>query len=201
MLVKNQAKSIPLPLEKDEGLRVTGMLLIVILPLLMLATRTDHFGSIVSLPDASRAVFLLAGFYFRRFSGFILLCALAAAIDYWVVATRVVDDFCVTAAYGFLLPSYFVVWFAGRWLLPRTENKILLIATVIISLVASYLISGGSYYLFSGQFTEFSWVEYIGRVTKYLPRSVFIPLGYLAVAALFHYLFSQEALRSEYPHD
>lgn len=160
----------------------------VFLVLLMMATRMDHFGSAVTLPDASLAVFFLAGFYLRRFAGFILLCALAAGIDYWAITTRGVSDFCITAAYGFLLPTYLSVWWAGYWSSTHTDDKILLVITTIVSVLTAFLISNGSYYLFSGNFSEISLVEYIARVVQYLPGYLLAPLGYLSVAALFHYL-------------
>lgn len=174
--------------KKHTRLRASGVLMIFLLSFLMLATRMDHFGSAVTLPDASLAVFFLAGFYLRRFAGFILWCALAAGIDYWAITERGVSDFCITAAYGFLLPTYFSVWWAGRWGRSHTDDKILLITASIASVLAAFLISNGSFYLFSGHFPELSLVEYIGRVTKYLPGYLLAPLGYLSVVALFHYL-------------
>lgn len=173
----------------------------VSLMFLMLATRMDHFGSAVTLPDASLAVFFLAGFYLRRVAGFILLCALAAGIDYWVITTQDVSDFCITAAYGFLLPTYFSVWLAGHWSRNHTDDKILLVIMTIVSVLIAFLVSNGSYYLFSGNFSEISMVEYIGRVVQYLPGYLLAPLGYLAVAALFHFLCVQRTLHQQHRHD
>ena len=159
-----------------------------VLAFLMLATRMDHFGSAVTLPDASLAAFFLAGFYLRRFAGFILLCVLAAGIDYWAITERDVSDFCITAAYGFLLPTYFSVWWAGYWSRTNTGDKVLLVITTIVSVLVAFLISNGSYYLFSGNFSEISAVEYLGRVAQYFPGYLLAPLGYLSAAALLNYL-------------
>ena len=168
-----------------------------LLVLVMLATRMDHFGSAVTLPDASLAIFFLAGFYLRPFAAFILFCALAAGIDYWAITAQGVSDFCVTWAYGFLLPTYLAVWWAGRWASLNTDDKVLLISATIVSLLVAFLISNGSYYLFSGHFDKLDIVEYTGRVVQYLPRYLLAPLGYISVAALFHYLMARGLVRSE----
>ncbi len=185
----------------NEELKTSGILLVLLLPLLMLATRTDHFGSAVSLPDASLAVFFLTGFYLRRLmwglGSFVLLCALAAGIDYWAITARGVSDFCVTAAYGFLVPTYLVVWWAGRWAGSNTDDKALLISATVMSLLVAFLISNGSFYLFSGYFTELNLAEYTGRVAQYLPRYLISPLSYLAVAVLFHFLVVTRLVRIE----
>jgi hypothetical protein len=183
--------------EKSEVIKTRSIFLVLLLPILMLATRMDHFGSAVTLPDASLATFFLAGFYLRRFAGFILLCALAAGIDYWAITAQGVSDFCVTQAYGFLLPTYLAVWWAGRWASLNTDDKALLISATIVSLLVAFLISNGSYYLFSGHFDRLDLVEYTSRVVQYLPRYLVAPLGYLSVAALFHYLMVKGLVRSE----
>jgi hypothetical protein len=174
---------------------------LLLLSVLMLATRTDHFGSAISLPDASLAVFFLAAFYFRRLAGFILLCVLAAGIDYWAISARGVSDYCVTAAYGFLLPSYFSVWWAGRWAGANMGDKLLVISITVLSLLVAFFISNGSFYLFSGYFSDLNLAQYSSRVAQYLPRYLLVPLGYLAVAALLHFLLAQRAERQAHSHD
>ncbi|MDP3839272.1 MAG: hypothetical protein Q8Q54_10150, partial [Methylococcales bacterium] len=81
---------------------------------LMALTRFHHFGDAFSLPDASLAVFFLAGLVFARrwwLLGFLLLEA--AVIDYVAITHFNVSAFCVSAAYVFLIPTYAVMWFAG----------------------------------------------------------------------------------------
>jgi hypothetical protein len=175
--------------------------ILLLLTVLMLVTRTDHFGSAISLPDASLAVFFLAAFYFPRLTGFILLCVLAAGIDYWAISARGVSDYCVTAAYGFLLPTYFSVWWAGRWANSNTDDKVLLASVVVVSLLVAFFISNGSFYLFSGYFSEMSLAQYVSAVTQYLPRYLLVPLGYLAVAALLHFLWAHRDAPRVHSHD
>jgi hypothetical protein len=72
---------------------------------LMALTRVHHFGDAFSLPDASLAVFFLAGMSVSSFSflGFLLLEA--GVIDYVAITQFNVNDFCVSAAYVFLIPT------------------------------------------------------------------------------------------------
>lgn len=190
----------PLFSERAKEIKSSGIIMLLLI-VLMLATRADHFGSAISLPDASLAVFFLAAFYFRRAMGFVLLCVLAAGIDYWAISARGVSDYCVTAAYGFLLPTYFSVWWAGRWASSNTDDKVLLVSVTVASLLAAFFISNGSFYLFSGYFSEVSVAKYIIAVAQYLPRYLLVPLSYLAVAALFHFLWARHSVPGIHSHD
>src|SRR5690606_25885106 len=104
--------------------------ILALLAVVMLATRTHHFGAV---PDASWAVFFIAGFYLsagrstadgaamRGWSlwAFPLLMALAVAIDYVVITGQGIafwSHYCVSTAYLFLLPSYVAPWLGGSWL-------------------------------------------------------------------------------------
>ncbi|MEI7994736.1 MAG: hypothetical protein WCH01_07515, partial [Methylococcaceae bacterium] len=80
---------------------------------LMVMTRFHHFGDVLHLPDASLAVFFFAGFYRKKaLLGFLL--ALAALIDY-VAIENGTSSWCFSPAYVFLIPTYAVMWFAGRY--------------------------------------------------------------------------------------
>jgi len=128
----------------------------VILALVMTATRVNHFAA---LPDASWAVFFVAGFYLRGAArwAFPLLIALAVLIDFFVITSQGIDfwsHYCVSAAYWFLLPAYFALWFGGS-LLRRLYaglgvRTLGLLAVLLFAAVSvCYLISNGSYYWLS----------------------------------------------------
>lgn len=157
------------------------------LVLLMLATRFHHFGSVDFLPDASMAVFFLAGFYLLRnpmneetaapqlFSGsltiFSLLLIEAGLIDFVAVQYGGVSDFCVTPAYLFLIPTYAVLFYAGKWSAQfnlftlhgafRTAG-ILFGATTL-----AFLISNGSFYFFADSNQGMDWLTYSESVSGY----------------------------------
>ena len=87
---------------------------------LMAATRFNHFGSAVSLPDASLAVFFLGGLYLAvsaraSIAAFIALILEAGLIDYYATSMQGVSDWCMTPAYWFLIPTYGSLWLVGRW--------------------------------------------------------------------------------------
>lgn len=166
-----------------------------LLALLMAGTRYNHFGSSVALPDASLAVFLLAGFYLPRMRwpallAFIFLVLEAAGIDCYAIAVKGVSDWCVSPAYVFLIPTYAVMMLAGRWFAARRQKSWGSLAVfAMVSLVSTslaFLLSNASFYLFSGRFQDMSMSEYAARVAQYYPPYVSNALLYLAIAALVH---------------
>jgi hypothetical protein len=162
------------------------LLIAVLLAALMAATRYHHFGSSTYLPDASFAVFLLAGFYVRSPWAPVLLLIEAALIDSVTIAGGV-SAFCVTPAYAFLIPAYGALWLGGRiysrlhrWAWP---TLLPLSAVVLVSVTLALLISSGSFYLFSGYFPEMNALEYADRVAKYFPAYLASTCLYVAIAA------------------
>jgi len=156
---------------------------------LMAATRPYHFGTALHLPDASLAAFLLAGFYLPRWS-FPALLIEAGLADYLALNYGGVDGWCFSPAYWFLIPTYFVLWFAGRTCASRYRftlrslSELTVIAFIATS--AAFLLSNASFYLFAEYFQGTGAVAYAVQVSRYfLPylQSAFL---YLAVAALAH---------------
>ena len=167
------------------------------LVLLMAATRFNHFGSSVSFPDASLAVFLLAGFLLARLTlpslmAFIFLLLEAGGIDYYAINAAGVSDWCVTPAYWFLIPTYASMWLGGRWLAPRlqyTLSSLILFGGVSwLATTIAFLISNGSFFLLSGRYSDMSVTEYTGRVAQYYPSYVAGSLIYLALATVAYIL-------------
>ncbi|QSA98658.1 hypothetical protein [Methylococcus sp. EFPC2] len=146
------------------------------LALLMAATRSHHFASITHLPDASWAVFFLAGFYLRPAWVFAGLLGLAGLSDYVAITQFGVSDFCVSAAYGFLLPAYGALWFAGRLYAARYRfepaNLIWLAGYALAGATISELLSSGGFYYFSGRFAETSLAQFGGRLVTYFPHGL-----------------------------
>ncbi len=152
---------------------------------LMLATRFHHFGDSISLPDASLAVFFLAGLWGGGWKFFTILLVEAGLIDYVAISQFSVSDYCISLAYGFLIPTYASLWLAGRYCarfktLQLTELMIqfgmLFAATTI-----AFTISNGSFYLLSGKFADLSWVEYTSRAAQYYLPYVTSTLIYTVV--------------------
>lgn len=165
----------------------------VALALLMLVTRGSHFGSAINLPDATLAIFLVAGFMLPRFTAialaaFAFLLIEAGGIDYYAITYNGVSDYCVSPAYWLLIPTYAVMWFAGHWFATVQQNnwKGLALFAVVSWLTTSvaFMISNTAFYLLSAHFTDMSVTEYASRVAKYYPAYASGALMYLALAAV-----------------
>jgi hypothetical protein len=128
----------------------------LILALVMAATRINHFGP---LPDASWAVFFLAGFYLRGAArwAFPLLMAEAVLVDFVVITSGGMDfwsHYCVSAAYWCLIAAYGSLWFAGsltrRWYRGLTPASLGIAAAALVAgVIVCQLISQGSFYWLS----------------------------------------------------
>ncbi|HZD53091.1 MAG TPA: hypothetical protein VE175_08590 [Woeseiaceae bacterium] len=157
----------------------------LILAAVMAATRFNHFGSSLSLPDASLAVFFIAGIYLRRTIWFPILIVEAGLMD-WASIWGGVSDWCVTAAYGFLIPTYASLWFAGRWYARRARIEwrtlLPLLGSLGTALVVAFTISNASFYLLSGYFDELGWRDYVRGVIGYFPAYAGYTLLYTAGA-------------------
>ena len=164
-------------------------LIALALALLMAATRSDHFAGQLHLPDASTAVFFLSGVYLRPMWIAAALLVEAAFIDYVAITFGGVSSFCISPAYGFLLPAYGALWLAGRWYAARhrlaLSSLLPLAASVVIGGVVSELFSSGGFYFFSGRF-EPNFAEFGARIARYFPSSLATLAFYVAVAAIVH---------------
>ncbi|MBB5016509.1 hypothetical protein [Rehaibacterium terrae] len=164
-----------------------------LLAILMAATRLHHFGA---LPDASWAVFFLAGFYLRgslRWA-FPTLMALAVVVDYLVITGQGLNfwtHYCVSPAYWFLLPAYLSLTLGGAWLNKRyhglgVRELGLLAGSAFVSISVCYLISNGSFYWLSEVVSEPSFAGWMKNLSDwYLPYLRTTGL-YLGVAAAIH---------------
>ena len=161
---------------------------------LMVLTRFHHFGDVLHLPDASLAVFFFAGFYRKKaFFGFLL--ALAALIDFLAIESGT-SSWCVSPAYVFLIPTYAVMWFAGRYCSTFKAMKIAELAKsaglLTLATSAAFVISNGSFYLFSGRYEDLTLGDYFAGVAQYYLFYVGAALIYVvagfAIVKLFRLL-------------
>ncbi len=183
-----------------------NLVLSSVLAVLMLATRTDHFGSSLSLPDASLAVFFLAGFYLRGKFVFPLLLAEAGLIDYVAISHFGVSDFCVSPAYVFLIPAYAAPWVAGFWLRHKVDwnwhSLLPLAGSLFVSVSLAFLFSNGSFYWLSGRYPDPNWSQYVERAAHYFPPYLSSPLLYVTIAAFLHILLrALPSLRASSGHE
>ncbi|MGR9035743.1 MAG: hypothetical protein ACU83O_04030, partial [Gammaproteobacteria bacterium] len=163
--------------------RLKGRYLPVSLIALMVLTRFHHFGDALHLPDASLAVFFFAGFY-RKTIFFVFLLLLAGLIDYLAIAGGT-SSYCISPAYVFLIPTYAVMWFAGRYCLRfktlAGNDLAMSLGWFTLAATAAFVISNGSFYLFSDRYVDWDGLRYIGATAGYYLPYTGSALGYAVV--------------------
>lgn len=173
------------------------------LALLMAVTRgaihTHHFEA---FPDASWAVFFLAGFWLRGNGrwAFPLLMAEAVLVDYLVIThqgTSFWSHYCVSPAYWFLIAAYGSLWLGGSWLAKRQlglrlSTLGLALAALLVSEATCFLVSNGSFYWLSDSVPAprnvSAWLVNLGD--WYLPFLETTAL-YVGLGAVLHVLVVQ----------
>ena len=151
---------------------------------------------IAFLPDATWAILFLIGFYLKSIWGFVLITIIAIAIDFTQIAARGGhQDFFLAPSYLFIIPAYFVLWLAGRYLSNHySENfkgLLFFCLSVFISVVFCHLIASGGYYWMSLNVIELSTKEFISRTFDYLPLALKITFSYLSFTAIIHLIFTR----------
>lgn len=174
----------------DKPERSYQLIIATFLLLLMVATRYHHFGSVLHLPDASWAIFLVAGFYLHRLGYLAAFLAAAGAIDYFAITQGGTSNYCISAAYVFLIPAYAALWWGGRTFRNYYQFKwttlIPLAGITAASVAVCFFISNGAFYVLSGKFGDLNMAEYISGVTQYFPMFLNTTLGYVVAFAVSH---------------
>lgn len=153
---------------------------------IMALTRIGHFGSVVSLPDASLAIFLLGGLWLGAAGYFAAFAALAFGIDVFLAKTAVEAGWCLTPAYGGLVAGYGLMWLAGRFMTKTPElPPMRFIGVSLSALLGAFLISNVSFWAYSGYFGDMAVSDYATTVAKYFPSylastSLYLTLGWIA---------------------
>lgn len=159
---------------------------------LMVITRSGHLGTPWSPPDASWAVFYLAGFYFFRqwrWALPTLLCT-AMAVDFIVITDFGVSSYCVTAAYALILPAYSLLWWGGAWLRRAYRHEALDLARCAASLAlavsACFLLTDGTFYWLSGRVAHPTLAGWWAKLAHWYPDFLGVSFVYVSIAAVLH---------------
>lgn len=166
-------------------------LILLALMVLMLATRYHHFGTVLHLPDASMAIFFVAGFYLAGTVALPLLMLEAGLIDYIAITMAGVSDFCVTPAYSMLVVAYGVLWYGGAFYarkLYRPQLSAVLPAALVAlaSCLLSFLVSNGSFYWIGGHHADPNLAGAVASFLKYMPSFVSVAMAYIAAFGAVH---------------
>lgn len=166
-------------------------LILLALMVLMFATRFHHFGTVLHLPDASMAIFFVAGFYLAGTVALPLLLLQAGLVDYVAINMAGVSDFCVTPAYSLMFVAYAALWYGGvlfsrRYYRPALSAALPAGLIALASCLVSFLISNGSFYWLGGQYAEPHFAGFLESFFKYMPSFVSVAMAYIAVFGVIH---------------
>lgn len=154
----------------------------------ILLTRSGHFATAISLPDATIALLFVGGMLLGR-AGWLLVMIIAAfLVDAYAIGIKGVSDYCMSPAYWGLIVTYAAVWGLGRWLAARGEAFKLLpyVATGFVASSVAFVLSNVFWYAFSGRFGEMSVVEFSTKIAHYGVPYVGYAMMYLGIAWVAH---------------
>jgi hypothetical protein len=168
-------------------------LILLALMVLMLATRYHHFGTMLHLPDASMAIFFVAGFYLAGTVALPILILEAGLIDYIAISMAGVSDFCVTPAYSMLVIAYGVLWYGGalfakKYYKPNLASLVPGGIIAALSSLLSFAVSNGSFYWMGGRELETSMAGWFARFMQYMPSFVSVTIAYIVAFGVIHAL-------------
>ena len=171
---------------------------VLALTALMAATRIEHFGVGQIAPDASTAVFFLAGLLIGNPLWLLAFLAEALLLDLTAIKFVGVEAVCVTAGYGMLIPAYGALWLAARSV--RANELDLLGAGKLVcaccgGLAGFFLFSNIGYYIGGGFESSMGLEEYARRVVRYFPHYLTDTLFYSAIGIALAVLAARLAPR------
>lgn len=157
-----------------------------VLALAMAATRVHHFGVGQVLPDASIAVFFLAGLWLRNPLALGVLLVEAFLLDVVAIGWANVPAVCITPGYAMLIPAYGALWFAGRKVADESFSGFAggsrIGVSLLLGVAAFFALSNLGFY-FGGGFAESHGVAaFSTAVIGYFPMFAVAAGVYVAIA-------------------
>ncbi len=160
---------------KTKNSTLIGMALIA----LILLTRSSHFGTSVLLPDATLAALFLTGMLMQKLRWLAIAIVTAFAMDFYALGFAGVSDYCMSLGYWGLIPTYAMVWGAGRYIAKQEQpfNLSTFVPAALIATSLAFVLSNSFWYVFSDKVSSLTIAEFSARVAQY-----FTPyLGYTAI--------------------
>ena len=183
---------------QQKNLGTTGPWVAIGLALVMMVTRVGHFGEAGGPPDASWAIFFLAGLWLQNARAFPVFFALGWVADLIAFSLGTPTD-CYSLAYLFLIPAYGSLWAAGQWLAAFSSHEestdqgslgsrsgvkgvFMLAVSVVGSAVVCFAWANLGMWWFADSAMTYSFGAYLNAVSVYLPGYVLTMAMYLTVA-------------------
>jgi hypothetical protein len=165
----------------------TERLAAILLAVLMAATRVHHFGVGAVAPDASTAVFFLAGLMLASPWWLLALLAEAVALDVFAIGVAGVADACVSGGYVLLAPAYGALWLAGRGMRGAARLDLLTAGKLVCALtggVAAFFVISNLGYFLGSEFYSLGAQEYARRVSRYFSYYEIVTLVYAGIGIM-----------------
>jgi len=172
--------------------------ILALLALILVVTRLNHFALV---PDASWAVFFIAGFYLRGSArwAFPLLMALAVLADFIVISGQGIafwSHYCMSPGYWCLLAAYGALWFGGSWLRSRhagvgLRSLGMLTLTLLAATSVCFVISNGSFYWLGTSVAEPTMNGWLVNMGHWYLTFLGTTAAYVGIAAALHVLVTR----------
>jgi len=168
----------------------------LVLAVVMSVTRVGHFGEAGGPPDASWAVFFLAGMWLRTFKLFPAFFLFAWIADMTAFALGTPTN-CYTLAYLFLIPAYAALWCAGCWVAQQQFKPLALVSALLGSALTTFVVANLGMFWLSPSPTSASFVDFSVAVAGYFPGYLLTMSVYVAAAVAFAAALRFKRLASE----
>lgn len=160
----------------------------LLLAALMAATHIHHFGVAAIAPNASTAVFFLAGMMLASPLWFVTFAVAAVLLDAIAIGVLGVADACRTLGYWTLFAGYLALWYSGRLARPMEKLGLVnggkLLCYAAGGTVLFFAISNLGYYFGGGYDQSMGAAEYVSRVSRYFSFYFLVTLGYVAAGVI-----------------
>ena len=170
--------------------------LVFLLIALMILTRNHQWTPIFHLPDASLALFFIAGARLTGLRYLWLMMCLAFGIDAYAIGWGHVSSYCLSPAYAMLIPTYACMWAFGHWRAQKTNSFAHSLSSLMgigfLATLLSELLSSGGFYVFSGRFQNPTLWGFLPRLWSYSPPVILHTLIYLSIWYGLEFLTSRQ---------
>lgn len=171
----------------------------------MAATRFGACSGALVPPDASWAVFFIAGFYYAEEWRWALPALLIEAIliDLAAIHFYGLSDYCLTPAYAFIVPAYSMLWCGGAWLKRGYQGAVgdlrRLALSLLVAVSACYALTEGSFYWLGSRIAPVSFAGWGANFLTWYGYFMLVTAGYVALTALGHVALTRRVSAPAHP--
>ena len=180
--------------ENTKNLTLIGIALVA----LILLTRTSHFGTSVLLPDATIAALFLTGIFMKKLRWLAISIVVAFAVDFYALGFAGVSDYCMSLGYWGLIPTYAMVWGAGRYIAKQDHPFALtvFVPAALLSTSLAFILSNAFWYAFSDKVNTLTVMEFSQRVAHYYTPYLSYTIFYIGSAWVVQAAFKKLSVAS-----